>query len=267
MSDIKFVIYSPGYQANSGGLIALSRLAHNLALIGEQSYVIGSKGPGHLGEELQGRRFDQESTIMVYPEIIYDNPLGYKHIVRWILNSAHNPYPEEDYLFKYAEFFTSFNEHNVKGELTAFNLELDFWVDLGYERSGECYIVRKGAHKSLTHHAPGSICLDGFPNNEYLREVFNRTIRFICYDSETFLATQASLCGCEVIVIPRDNVSREEWKQKFKYFRYGIAYGFEDPELISGTGHLVKDNLIKLEAESIEQTKQFVEICKEKLKI
>jgi hypothetical protein len=267
MSDVKFVIYSPGYQFNSGGLIALSMLAHNLASIGEQSYVIGSKGPGNLGEELQGRRFDPESTIMVYPEIVYDNPFNYKHIVRWILNSSHRPYPENDYLFKYSDYFTSFNEHNVKGKLTAYNLELDFWIDLNYERSGECYIVKKGSYKKLIHHKDDSICIDDFPNNEYIREVFNKTKRFICYDSESFLATQASMCGCDVVVIPRDGVSREDWKYKFQGSKYGIAYGFDDPELYNSTRHLIKDNLIRLQSESIEQTKQFVEICKGKLGI
>jgi len=53
-------------------------------------------------------------------------------------------------------------------------------------------------------------------------------------------------------------MTAKEWHDKFPYFRFGIAYGLDDIEYAYHTMPLVKDNLLKVEAEILEQTKEFI---------
>lgn len=270
MKTPNYVIWTPGYfQGNSGGIIALFRLAHNLTLLGQKTYLIAvNKNPEWFGELTHTQVFD-DNTVLIYPEIVCGNPLGAKHIVRWLLNSpgavgGDGVYADSDLIFKYANYFNAPDENKVSGELRAFDLQLDFWQDLGYSRSGSCYLVRKGANKMLDKHSPDSTCIDNYPSNEYLREVFNQKQTFICYDSECFIATQAALCGCDVIVIPKNGISAQEWKSKFPYFQMGIKYGLEDV-LQPTEKKQLRAHMESLEKESLELTKNFIRICQERV--
>jgi hypothetical protein len=139
-------------------------------------------------------------------------------------------------------------------------LNLDVFKDEGLERSGSCHLVKKGNNKHQTH-PEDSIMLDDYPSkggNEYLAKVFNKCEVFYAYDTATWLSVMASLCGCLSLVIPEVDVTPEEWHNGFPYFKYGIAYGWDDVDYAKETRHLVIPELLKIEAETIEQTKQFI---------
>lgn len=264
---MNYIIDIGPYHPYTGGSVALHRLAHNLCLIGEKAFLTTPyKNPEWLGDYLGNHTLHENESVMIYPEVVLGNPYGARHVVRWILNEVgviggdSSTWGERDLAFVYAEYFYGKERNRVHGELRAFDLKLDYWKNLNYHRNGECYIVRKGKNKTLDKHSPDSKNIDSYDNHSLLLE-FNARKRFVCYDSECFLAVQAALCGCEVVVIPKEGISKDEWKSRFPYFQYGIAYGFDDLDHAKDTLHLVKPHMESLECESLQLTREFVEIC------
>lgn len=264
---MNFLVDVGPYYPFTGGVVALHRLAHNLCLVGAKGFLTTPcKNDNWLGEYSGNYQLDPEDTVIIYPEVVSGNPHGFRFVIRWILNEVgiiggdSSTWGDRDLVFSYAEYFNGKEKNKVVGELRAFDLKLDYWKNLNYHRNGECYVVRKGKNKTLDKHSPDSKNIDSYDNNILLNE-FNTCERFVCYDSECFLAIQAALCGCEVVVIPKEGISKDEWKSRFPYFQYGIAYGFDDLDHAKDTLHLVKPHMESLECESLQLTREFVEIC------
>lgn len=266
---MNFIVYAPGeYTPNGGGCVALHKLAHNIALCGEKSFIMtDSTNPNYLGERVtfeQAKELSKEG-IVIYPEVIIGNPLKANKVMRWILyNVRHTDdyglFGENDLIYKYAEYFTLRREQPIHGELRAVELNLDVFYDRNEPREGSCYLYKKVGHKPPIH-PTDSIFIDSYAErggNKYLADMFNYCERFYSYDDATWLSIMASLCGCESIVVPQEGVTPQEWYSKFPYFKYGIAYGLDELQHAKETLHLVKDNLLKLEAETMEQTKAFI---------
>lgn len=261
---MKFVVYAPPYRADSGGVIALHKLAHNLAELGEESYIYASvTNPVYKGIPTQSE-WDAAGGVVIYPEIVKGNPLQAKKVVRWLLNSpgalgGDGQFGETDLIYKYVDIFDSPRPH--KGILRAMELNIDKYVDKGMHRSGSCYTIRKGTN--LNVHPKDAICFDHTISEKSLIHLFNTKETFYCYDELSFLLHQAAMCGCDAVAIPTImNKSEEEWRLKTE-FKYGVAYGVDDIGWTKSTKNLVKGFLMKEEIESIELTKQFIQDCHE----
>lgn len=273
---MKFLVYAPGdYTPNGGGCVALHKLAHNIASLGEESYIMTSKkNPDYLGIEVNEQRAKEiakdDDCLVVYPEVICGNPLDAKKVMRWILyfvreRDCHGIFGKDDLIYKYAERFTLRHEQKVHGELRAMELNLDIFQDRKQPRSGSCHLYKKNPDKAAIH-PPDSLRIDDYAQlggNQYLSDIFNSKEIFYSYDSATWISIMAALCGCVSVVIPDDGVSALEWHEKFPYFKYGIAYGLDDLEHAKSNIHLLRDHLLKLEAETLEQTIQFIKTAKE----
>ena len=271
---MKFVIYAPGdYTPNGGGCVVLHRLAHNIALCGEESYIMTSKkNPKYLGEQVtqeQAIELCKNGAMAIYPEVTTGNPFKAKKVMRWILYHVRNYgmfgiYQKTDLVYKYAPFFNLRFNQDVQGELRAVELNLDIFVNRNEERSGACFLIKKENHKEHIHPA-NSIQLDDYPNkggNEYLADVFNKCENFYAYDTATWLSIMAALCGCKSIVVPNTGVTPEQWHNGYPYFKYGIAYGLDDLGYAEETLHLLKPKLLEIEAETLEETKAFIQKAK-----
>ncbi len=271
---MKFVIYAPGdYTPNGGGCVALHKLCHNISFLGEDCYIMTSKkNLNYLGIQVsmeEAKELCANGAMAIYPEVTFGNPFNATKVMRWILYHVRQydefgVFGENDLIYKYAPFFKLRNEQEVHGELRAVELNLDIFKNEGEERKGACYLIKKENHKEQKHPA-GSIMLDDYPNkggNEYLAKIFNECEIFYSYDSATFLSVFASLCGCLSLVVPNEGVNPQDWHNGFCYFKFGIAYGWDDVEYALLTRHKVKDELLKIEAETLEQTKSFIEKAK-----
>lgn len=276
---MKFVIYAPGdYTPNGGGCVALHKLAHNIALLGEESYIMTSKkNPNYLGIEVNERQAIQlcadGGAMAIYPEVTCGNPFKAKHVVRWILYHVRTygdfgKFGAGDLIYKYAPYFKLRFDAPVHGELRANELNLDTFQNLNLPgRSGDCFLIKKGNDKEHNAHREGAIKLDNYPSkgdkaNEYLAEVFNHCERFISYDTATWLNVMAAQCGCLSIVIPDDGVNPLDFYNGYPYFKYGIAYGLTEVEHAQKTVHLVNDNLSRIEIRTIEEASKFIEHAK-----
>ena len=143
----KFLICSPGYNPNNGGVIALHKLCHLINLTGSEAYIHPFENnfefnkfnyhkilfkflkdqirscykPYKLNPSFNtpllkdiGLLKNINEWTIIYPEITFGNPLNAKNVVRWLL---HNPgfhtgkiyyHPNEIY-FKFNSAITDFN--------------------------------------------------------------------------------------------------------------------------------------------------------------
>jgi len=270
---MNFVIYAPGdYSPNGGGSVAFHKLAHNIASCGEQCYIMTSKkNPDYLGIEINEAKAIEICTttdaIAIYPEVTCGNPFHAKKVMRWILFNVRDygefgVFQATDLIYFYAPFFKLRHPRISNGELRALELNLHIFKNEHRERKGSCYLIKKGNNKEQIH-PQDSIRLDDYPSkganaNEYLAKIFNETEIFYSYDTATWLSVMASLCGCVSIVMPDVDVEPETWHNGFSYFKFGIAYGYPDIPYALLTRNLLKDELLRIEAETIEQTKAFI---------
>jgi len=267
---MNFVIYAPGdYTPNGGGCVALHKLAHNIALCGERSYIMTSKkNLNYLVQQVTEAEAIElcKEGIAIYPEVVCGNPFKASKVMRWILyhvrnTGTHGIFGANDLIYKYAPYFNLRFEQPIHGELRAHELNLDIFYNRNEKRSGDCYLIKKGNDKEHNKHSSTAIKLDDYPSkggNEYLADVFNRCEIFISYDTATWLNVMASLCGCVSLVIPDAGVRASEWHNGFNYFKYGIAYGESDIPYALATAPKLKDELLKIEAETMEETRNFI---------
>lgn len=268
---INFVVISPEFNANSGGIIALHKLADKLCKFGEIAYInvptLKSSSAKFI-EKNDLSTLDLNQTMVIYPEIISGNPLNAKYVTRWLLNTpgliaGDGKYSENDLIYKYWQYFNAPDETKVKGELRCLDLKLDVFINNNSPRIGECFLIKKGykTKRVLNKHSYHSLNLDAFISDEYLVNVFNEKLMFVSYDTMTYHSIQAALCGCISIVIPDENISKEEWIQKAPINKYGIAYGLNDIAWAKQTMHLVKGHLESLEQECDQLIKNYIHDC------
>lgn len=287
-----YIIYTWPWNENSGGVIFMHNLCHQLNLMGEQAYLrratsVYKLGPRSwikymlkrgamktnpaLNTPLARSKDLNSESIVVYAEITLGNPLGLKNVVRWLLYKPGLAHP-----FKFGEnemFFKAGEMCDIE-EITGGAPDLYLWqINPAYrnenrpDRKGVCYIVRKGSKKPriAETESPEAICVDQMSHEE-MNEIFNRCDTFYSYDEATMYSQFAAICGCTSIVVPGLFSSRSEWVANHPNGRYGIAYGNSDSELehARATRHLLIDDMQKRETSSLDTVKNFIDITKEK---
>jgi hypothetical protein len=293
---MKFVFYTPHYDDNSGGLIAIYKLAHMLNANGHiakiwhwtrlhQNEVRTINGkvtkefmiPNNVSQAdvdcpytiAEASADDVLESIVVYPEIIEGNPLGAKKIVRWLLNkpgaiNGSNSFGFGDLVFFYADHFLPdgfLAEEPFRLKITDMKLHLYKDTYRG-QRQGVYYMIRKGKDVPTTYHPENAIQVDG-KNHAELAEIFAKAAMFISYDMHTAYSLFASLCGCDSVVVPRAGMSKEQWKVgKDKSDLDGIAYGYEDIERARQTRPAMAARVQEGQALNVKAMNNFLATCK-----
>lgn len=283
----KYLIYAPNFTIRSGGQMWLHKFCNNLNELGEEAYLApwGAETSINTNSSYNTPIFSREVTdeyIVVYPEVTEGNPLKANNVVRWLLYvPGLNPaakvdlYGENDLVISSADYVSigskkKFKELRIDNQiLTAYESFQEFFQNEGLIRSGSCHLFRKGKGKSTKNYVPkdsleinaGQIIKEkGF---EGLAEIFNEKEVFYSYDHLTYISVMAALCGCLSIVVPDGDTDAKEWYGSTAHMRYGIAYGPEEIPHAKETAHLVRQNLIEIEKESLEQTKIFIQRSQE----
>lgn len=270
-----YLIYSRALKPEIGGDIALHALCQRLTELGEDASIWSwnrsasllpsnrkwfRNGLGFIKNWLRyrhglrlfdvkaARRRDLRSAIVVYPEVIYGNPLKSDHVVRWFLHrpgfhTKQTGYgPGEQYFFYQDAFDDPTINPEPENRLTV------SWLNPLYRqtnfgpRSGTCYLLRKGAGRARDLD-PAAPVLDGLPHEE-IAAIFNRCEYLVSYDLYSMYSVFASLCGCTPVIVPEEGVSRGAWFADPED-RVGLAYGWEDVDHARATRN---DLLHKLEA-------------------
>lgn len=176
------------------------------------------------------------NDLVIYGEQLVGNPLNSTRVIRYLL---HTPgYHTGRAYYGFGEYHVhwdlgikrlAFPEQKIHPEFVKVTYLFNEIYKLPNidERKGSCYMVRKGVGKKFIH-PPDAICLDGM-SHENVARIFKTTKMFYSYDTYTMYSRYAAMCGCISIVVPDENVSRENWNRN-PNSRFAIAYGVDDVE-------------------------------------
>lgn len=271
---MNYIIYSPPYRKNSGGIVVLHTLGKKLKQAGNNVFMLSGKSVDGLPTiDLNEANKIKEQCWVIYPEIVEGNPLNATNVIRWVLNSPgyiggnSDTWADTDLVYCLWDYFELDSKINTEGYLRVFDFNLDFFTNEGRERTIDSHLFRKSKNRKgsptdilFDKHSNESICIDGkiAGNFDLLKETLNKTNLFISYDTATYYSTIAALCGATSIVIPDRKTSKEEWISKLPINKYGIAWGLEDIEWAVQTKDKVRDYLIEFEKECDELLDEFI---------
>lgn len=274
---MKFIIKAFDYVDSTGGIIVLHKLADVLGGLGHETYIIcnktfdGCKAQCITEEQAKNILSQDNGIIVIYPEGIVGNPLQAKNVVRWVLyipgGHGDDPsvYDSSEHVFLYIKEFGYNTIYENNPILFTFIPKTDIFYDKKLERSGDCFIRRKG-NKINTEFMPGYYLDYDMAKNsrvidDFLLYVFNKYERVISYDVHTYHSVIAAMCGCTSIVLRDPSLSPERFYNGLT--QYGIAYGFEDEAHAKETKHLVKQHINDIYKNSLKTVNSFLEYCKD----
>ena len=270
----KFVIYTYDYNPGVGGIKVMHKLCDMLNANGFEAYLM----PIHIRDDFytcsdyntplitQEILDDLDNAVIIYPEGIQGNPLNAKNVTRWILGpfdpQAAKTYSKSDLVYWYMDYYYNDYLGQRDNQLFISEFHSERFTNVGYERTGSCYTIRKANPTTLIH-PEDSIFIPFNAAGDLigLAELFNRTERFYCYDNYTFLFTQAAMCGCISVIIPDGTKTKEEWLNGSRLYKYGIAYGEDDIPRALSTLPLMFKEIEKIKLEMNEQVIKFTEHC------
>ena len=294
---MNFVIYTPHYDPESGGIMVLYKLYSLLNKHGHTAKIWNwTKIHSHENRIINGKisagyfipstiskvdiecpyliniakEIDIQDSVVIYPEIIEGNPLRAKRVVRWLLNKpgaimGTASYGLDELIIYYSEHFLPFGaKANHRHQLKLFEHREDLYKDIKPIKRSNCYfMVRKGGDTPLTYHPPGSIQVDGLRHRE-LAPLFQTAELFISYDLHTAYSAFASICGCDSVVVPRTGMTKEQWKSgKDVSEMNGIAYGLEDIQRARNTRPDLLHGFRQIETNNYSQVTNFLQLCQE----
>ena len=263
MSSRPIVVQTTTFNENSGGSIVLHYLVHSLRKMGIEAYVSPNvkersnyypRWTKLIHDKFLYHRFKKKlnlldvmdtpiaskdiiaDSIVVYPEIVKGNPLNAKRVVRWLLNKPgffnRAPYVhnvnEEIFFYQYA-FAQGIKEISSDNLLQIRWLRHDIYKNKNLtNRQGSCRMIRKGKRSKqiAIPERDESILIDGMSHVE-IAKIFNKSKIFYCHDLYTMYCYYAVLCGCVPVVIPQDNLTKEQWRDGFE-MKNGVAYGEDE---------------------------------------
>lgn len=181
--------------------------------------------------------FNKSKTIVVYPEVVFGNFLNAKNVVRWLLyfynyHGDLNAYSKDDLFICYRKIFNSIDLNPLQKEVNIFDFNSKLYYQYNFSnRSGICYLIRKGkTRKDLPKSFKGKI-LDDCSSEKEMVQILNESKYCYIYDTQTFYATIAAVCGCIPIVMIEEGKCRADYLVGDDSKGYGIAYGNTDDEI------------------------------------
>lgn len=274
----QIIVYTPSFDQEKGGVVVLHYLVDRLRSLNIDAYAmrVQKKYPDNLPIFLKKlkhwnyhvrKKFKthpgmnvpvlktkiNNEAVIIYPEVVDGNPLGAKHVVRWLL---HKPgffgvggnYADDDEIFYYAELSRDIDLKIPKDNYLHLTplIQSDYFDYTSENRKGSCRLIRKGAAEGEVDLLYGgdAILLDGKSHAE-IAKIFRNTKYFLCHDTNTFFFYLAALSGCIPIVVPQPGVTSGEWR-KGAEFKFGIAYGVEEIEWAKKTRITLLEEVQKL---------------------
>lgn len=228
-----YLIWAPVYDSTSGGIIVLHRLCHELRKIGQEAYVTTDKLSSDLDTPTLNKPI--ENFTVIYPEIVFGNPLNAPHIVRWVLNKpgligGPKTYGPEENVYTFSKLFYKTDDDHV---LMLPPLDLNVFYDKGEVRNqGLFYVGKGGATPRLDIPGLLEITRGTAQNPQNLSDILNHATVLYCYDNITAMADIARLCGCPVCIIPNGEYTKEEYNNHYLDWN-GLSWGTEIPKIDS----------------------------------
>lgn len=290
---INFLIglHSTYGQAFTGGIVAMHKLAYELAARGHNVYIFCEPEYPHENIEIIPSMiiggdgwtefsYDLHYTVSIYPQITMGNPFNTNHVVRWILydteQDIESSYGGNDIYANYGSFKSFRKKEDMKLTLCNYNFDGLYQTNFS-KRKGFCHILHK-------HTQPdGLSVLNNLDSEdlgnwkslgcfEYLREQFNRFEYFLTYDQKSFLTLAAGLCGTKAIILNpgllcENNhiITPLEYRLTNPVQMFGVAFGWDDIQWANNTVHMVREHLKEIEKIDKKTVDNFVKYWENKI--
>lgn len=205
---MKFIIFAPPFKKNTHtGILFLHDLSHSLCQLGHDSRVMTWDNPGY---------YDPNS-IVIYPEVVVDNPLGSSRVVRFFMHmdgyiaGQTVQLSSNDFILAWTRLYYSnahsllnkyfinpeFNDHNTRHALDR-NLDCTWFHKARYHQEASCVpnTINIGANGALTKPA--------------LADLLRQTRILYTYDILTNLVYEAIFCGAMVVPLSWQPFSQQQ---------------------------------------------------------
>jgi hypothetical protein len=222
----EYTIWAPEYNNFSGGIRALHVLNDELNKRGMKS-------------KLHYKESNNPNDIVMYPEIITDNPLNSDYVCRWLLAQGEN----KDLCFEWC--------HGLNGDylLTVNPYELDIFSPRKVERKNVGYWIGKGKQNCpLPENA--ELIQKFYPNDRNLLADQLASYEYIIsFDSFSGINMEATFLGTPVFM---SNVTHDWTEEKLKKTVFPMHGFFWD-----------MNDLEKAKSEVTKQYEAYTVVCKE----
>ena len=204
----KYVIASPCPSA-SVGVRVLHKLRDELVARGYEAgmfYWQDRKAPGGLSRDAITPSV-QDSDVAVYPETVWGNPLGFRNVARWVLNTPGKrggaaEVSADEMVFSFDQVFLSGYPY-LKFDTVDHSL---FYEDRSVEKDTICTFVYKGGKCRDIPEEVGAkrITMQWPPTRRECADLLRRTKVLYTFDGMTSLIDEAVLCGAKVKIVTPD---------------------------------------------------------------
>lgn len=243
--NMPYYCWAPPYRQDSGGVRAMHLLCHALNLIGEEAYVTTPgvhpylRTPTVTQEILTAHVSNGRDPIVVYPEVVHDNPLGARNVVRYLLAEPglHTGVPidlqERDLVYTFGPTLVPAGWHAdpLRMPLVDTRIFTDEGVVPG-TRSGSAVFISRYLDKGgeLDPITGDSIEISArYPRDAVELARVLRSVEVLYMYEYSTIAFEALMCGCAVVFLPNEVMFSELATWLFE--GNGIAWG-ADPEKV-----------------------------------
>ncbi len=255
---------------------------HALNLVGEEAYVntsdvlAGLRTP-QLTDEVRDRHGAVgREPIVVYPEIVPDNPLAAKHVVRYLLNTPgvvttqETNWGADDTIFSFGKVIIpeGMNAHILEIPLINTQIYNTIGTD-NSQRRGKLvfinrYLDRGGELDAITTDATEISFRAGFRTPQQLATLYKSAEVLYTYEPST-ACFEALLCGCPVVYLPNPLLLAKPFEGYLG--TDGCAWGTapEALTLAKHTVHLATINYEKRVERFWSQLENFISITQAKV--
>jgi hypothetical protein len=232
-----YVILTPGYTEKSWGVRTLHLLCHRLNQMGVPAFLAFTRSsatrPDWTTPEARIRHL--RDGIVVYPEVVSNNVLGARRVVRWLLNrpgyinGAAIDYGAGDYVMAWSRI--------VDDTKPILNLQISndglFHPHDLPEKEGELFWVGKGEREARIpelERGKTQITREWPQDHRGLADLLRRTRTVYSYDTLSGLNYEATLCGAVCVIVPNGRYTRDDIA-KGELGLHGIAWGTAPEEI------------------------------------
>jgi hypothetical protein len=175
-----------------------------------------------------------EDFIAIYPEIVPENPLRCKNVVRWILYKTPHKYPESDVIVPYLPAYDTFD---IGSHLYLPPVDTEVFFDAGLPRSGKMhYIGSKGGCTRKVFEVdrwPELNRCYAINQADYARRLQTCELLY-CYDNMSSVCECARLCGCPCVIIPNGTFPKSSYEEH-ELGMGGLGWGMEEEQIAIAT--------------------------------
>ena len=203
-----YVIWTPSYR-KSNGVKALHRLygelekrGLNVYLYSGKPYTDGYRYVEKISEDLRN------NAVVIYPEIVFGNPLRFQNVVRYVLNYPGLLGGEKTYHNSEVIFAHVYNFYSSANILTIPWIDETLFYKDNSPKTQDCYFVYKGGKFRNAKETEGLLEINmNFPKTQKeLADLLRTTKVLYSYDSCSSILDEAILCGVEVKIITKDGI-------------------------------------------------------------